>query len=463
MSRNRHFGAGYCYFGEDGYGQDIRFYGDAAGHYLFWDASAYTLYLGTNTHGADFKAFGATTGKYMLWDESENKLVVAGDLTASGAVAFGANLTEFTVSTAGAVVAASTIKSTGNFTVGADKFVVTAASGNLLSEGTIGAGANGTEFTVGSDGALAIATSMFTVSAVGALSAKGAVAFGANLTEFGISTAGDITSYNKEADATGVYWLAKKSRAAGAACQANDVVWQADFQGMNATPVLKTVASIAAKITNIGAGTEAGSLTFSTMIAGAAIAEAFRVGATVNSVVDFTVATDKFTVAAATGKTTITHTSAVVGLVEPFVLSSTLTGPGATGGRARFALDANVALGGWANALKAITTFGATGRITGLASAFCGELVLSAGTTQGTYAPIESELVANTGASLGTATSFFFGDVGGTAASDLLHGAYLLELGPGCTIDTDHIVQASAKSAINATHAIRIRVVEPQQ
>jgi hypothetical protein len=113
-------------------------------------------------------------------------------VAADGALAIATD--KFTVSAAGAVVAASTVKSTGDFTVGDSKFVVTAASGNTLLQGTLGAGTNGTTFTVAADGALAIATTFFTVSAAGALSAKGAVAFGANLTEFTVSTAGAVVA-----------------------------------------------------------------------------------------------------------------------------------------------------------------------------------------------------------------------------------------------------------------------------
>jgi hypothetical protein len=183
--------------------------------------------------------------------------------------------------------------------------------------------------------------------------------------------------------------------------------------------------------------------------------------AALNVIGDLTVNTNKFSVTGTTGKTTITHTSASTDpavSVEPFVLSSTMTGPAGVGGRARFALDTDVALGGWANALKAITTFGATGRVTGMASALCAEMVLSAGTTQGTYAPLESELNMATGASLGAATSFLYGDVGGTGAGEILDGAYLFELGPHCTIDTGHVVQTSAVAGVASTHAIKIRV-----
>lgn len=144
--------------------------------------------------------------------------------------------------------------------------------------------------------------------------------------------------------------------------------------------------------------------------------------------------------------------------MESMLVATTLTGAGGVGGRARFALDTNVALGGWANALKAITTFGASGRVTGLGSALCAEIVLSAGTSSGSYSPLESELVLGTGALTGTATSFLYGNVSGADLATFMHNGFLLELGAGCTIDTDHVVQAAAVTDIDSTHAIRIRV-----
>lgn len=43
MARDRHFGSGYSRFGEDGFGQDINFYGDTSTYGVSWDASANTL------------------------------------------------------------------------------------------------------------------------------------------------------------------------------------------------------------------------------------------------------------------------------------------------------------------------------------------------------------------------------------------------------------------------------------
>jgi hypothetical protein len=92
--------------------------------------------------------------------------------------------------------------------------------------------------------------------------------------------------------------------------------------------------------------------------------------------------------------------------VEPLLMTTTMTGAGGVGGRAKFAMTTNVALGGWSNALKADVTYGASGRTTGLGSAFVAELTLSAGTSSGTYAPLEVELNLPASASTGTATSF---------------------------------------------------------
>lgn len=116
---------------------------------------------------------------------------------------------------------------------------------------------------------------------------------------------------------------------------------------------------------------------------------------------------------------------------EPFYVQSTMTGAGGHGGRAKFYLAANAALGGWSNALKAQVVYDNAGSTSGMGSAFCAELELSTGTTGGTYAPVESELVANTGDSLGTGTGFFYCNAGGTAADDIDSGAYLFIFGAG--------------------------------
>jgi hypothetical protein len=109
----------------------------------------------------------------------------------------------------------------------------------------------------------------------------------------------------------------------------------------------------------------------------------------------------------------VTNTSASTALFEPVVVSSTLTGAGVTGGRAKFATTINAAAGGFSNALKADVAYGASGSTTGLGSAFVAEMTLSAGTSAGTYAPLELELNLPTGAVTGTLTSFIHASMQG--------------------------------------------------
>ena len=86
----------------------------------------------------------------------------------------------------------------------------------------------------------------------------------------------------------------------------------------------------------------------------------------------------------------------------------TLTGVGGVGWASKSVLAANVALGAYANGLYGYLEFGASGRVTGLASGTLGEIVLSAGCTQGTYAAFEAEIGMPSGAVTGTNTSFLY-------------------------------------------------------
>ena len=82
---------------------------------------------------------------------------------------------------------------------------------------------------------------------------------------------------------------------------------------------------------------------------------------------------------------------------EPVLINTVMINAGQVGGRVKVNMETNVALGGWSNAFKAQVTYGAAGRTNGLGSVICAEMTLSAGCTQGTYAPLELEL--NMGAS----------------------------------------------------------------
>jgi hypothetical protein len=124
--------------------------------------------------------------------------------------------------------------------------------------------------------------------------------------------------------------------------------------------------------------------------------------------------------------TDITNTSTGAATFNASTTSVTMTGVGGTGGRTLFEMDTNVALGSFSNALKAQVTYGATGRTTGLGSAFVAELTLSAGTSSGTYAPVEIELNAPASASTGTRTSFIYASTqGANVAAVDTNGVFL--------------------------------------
>ena len=146
--------------------------------------------------------------------------------------------------------------------------------------------------------------------------------------------------------------------------------------------------------------------------------------------------------------------------VEPFVHNTTMTGAGGVGGRARFELDTNVALGSWANALKAQTEFGAAGSVTGLGSAFVAELTLSAGTASGNYAPLELELNLGTGALTGTASALVYASVNGLDAGTFDTNGFFLNLA-GLTAGASNTFRTGLTAAtINAatTAALRVKI-----
>ena len=155
-----------------------------------------------------------------------------------------------------------------------------------------------------------------------------------------------------------------------------------------------------------------------------------------------------------TAPNTITTTNtATSGTYQPLVVSTTMSGAGADGGRAKFDMTTNVALGSFSNALKAEVTYGASGRTTGLGSAFVAEMTLSAGTSSGTYAPVEIELNAATGSSTGTATSLIYASVNGTGANTVVNAnATLLSLQgltAGSAGDTDMVTAPGGNFVAN--------------
>lgn len=142
--------------------------------------------------------------------------------------------------------------------------------------------------------------------------------------------------------------------------------------------------------------------------------------------------------------------------IRPIYMSSTMTGVGGVGGRAEFYMTTNVALGGWSNALKGFVEYGASGRTTGLGSAVCVEMTMSAGTSSGTYAPLEIELNMGASGVCGTATSLMYLSVNDAAATTFQTSGYLMNIQGLGAATTGEIFQANTAGA--ATHALRILI-----
>ena len=149
------------------------------------------------------------------------------------------------------------------------------------------------------------------------------------------------------------------------------------------------------------------------------------------------------------GNTITTTNSATSGTYQPLVVDTTMTGAGADGGRSKFAMSTNVALGSFSNALKAEVTYGASGRTTGLGSAFVAEMTLSAGTSSGNYAPVEIELNAPASASTGTATAFMYISTQGANVAAVDSNAFLFNL-QGLTAGSGKMLQTGTTFATPA-------------
>jgi len=157
--------------------------------------------------------------------------------------------------------------------------------------------------------------------------------------------------------------------------------------------------------------------------------------------------------------TTITDTSTGTATFNASTTEVTMTGAGGTGGRTLFQLNTNVALGSFSNALKAEVTYGASGRTTGLGSAFVAEMTLSAGTSAGTYAPVEIELNLGTDASTGTASSLVFASVNGDGKAAMDDNGYVLNLA-GVTAGSSKLFanNGSIGNVDEITHGLKVRI-----
>ena len=144
---------------------------------------------------------------------------------------------------------------------------------------------------------------------------------------------------------------------------------------------------------------------------------------------------------------------------ETALFSTTMTGAGGVGGRVRAYMTANVALGSWSNALKGEVTYGATGKTTGLGSAICAEMTLSAGTVDGNYAPLELELNLGSSAAVGTASQLVYASVNGADAATFSTSGHILNL-QGLTAGANNIFRTGLSAGtVNAASTAALRIM----
>jgi hypothetical protein len=86
------------------------------------------------------------------------------------------------------------------------------------------------------------------------------------------------------------------------------------------------------------------------------------------------------------------------------------------------------------------------------------ELSLSAGTSSGSYAPVEIELNCASGASTGTNTSLIYASVNGTGAATVDTNGYLLNLA-GVTVAGAKLAATGTITNVNEiTHGLRVKI-----
>ena len=149
-------------------------------------------------------------------------------------------------------------------------------------------------------------------------------------------------------------------------------------------------------------------------------------------------------------------TDATASETATLTITDTRTGAGAVGWAAKFDLEANVALGSYANACYGYLALGASGKVTGLGAGVCSETVLSAGCVDGTYAGLEIELGMPSGAKTGTLTSLIHLSVYGADASTFDTDGYLFNL-VGVTKNTGKVLaDVTTGATIRPVQVLRV-------
>lgn len=144
--------------------------------------------------------------------------------------------------------------------------------------------------------------------------------------------------------------------------------------------------------------------------------------------------------------------------VEPTLFNHVMTGAAGTGGRVAIRMETNVALGGWANALRVLVDRKTNGRATGLMSVVNAEMVFPASSIgSGTTAIYECEIVMPTSfVGDGSPISVMYIEASGATKTEFDTHGFLFDIA-GVTAGSEKFWDESA-SAASGDSTIRIRV-----
>lgn len=141
-------------------------------------------------------------------------------------------------------------------------------------------------------------------------------------------------------------------------------------------------------------------------------------------------------------------------------VADTRTGVGAVGWAMKGDLISNVALGSYANGIYGILSIGAAGKVTGLGAGVCAEIVMGAGCADGTYAALELEVGMGTNALTGTATSFMYLSLYGTAAATFDTNGYLFQLAGYTKASGKFLQDTTSGATIRPVQVIKVKTLD---
>lgn len=142
---------------------------------------------------------------------------------------------------------------------------------------------------------------------------------------------------------------------------------------------------------------------------------------------------------------------------SPFNVSIPLTEAGSSANGANIVSTTEVTLGTYANSINGKLDFGTAGAVTGLGGAICAEIDLGPGTTAGSYACFEAEMILPTSASTGTRSSFMTMNASGAAVATFDTNGFLFDVN-GLTPNTGKLFRTGLSQAVTASARLRVQV-----